>query len=84
MDDRSLEPEASKVFTAEYTVTQKDIQAGSVKNVATADGDNPSDDPTDPGNGDTEDPTEKPLVPPDFMVPLGAGLGGLNAGETIE
>ena len=82
----SLEPKASKEFTAEYTVKEKDLKAGSVKNVATANGDNPSDKPTDPGDGDTEDPTDNPTEPdvPDFMVPLGAGLGGLSSGETIE
>ena len=56
----SLAPNASKEFTAEYTVTEADILAGSVKNEATADGDNDSDDPTDPGDGDAEDPTEDP------------------------
>ena len=56
----SLAPAASKEFTAEYTVTEADILAGSVKNEATADGDNDSDDPTDPGDDDAEDPTEEP------------------------
>ena len=56
----SLAPEASETFTASYTVTEEDILKGSVKNEATADGDNPSEDPTDPGDDDTEDPTEDP------------------------
>ncbi len=56
----SLEPGASQTFTAEYTVTEADILAGSVKNVATATGTSPDPDepevPTDPG--DTKDPTD--------------------------
>ena len=55
----SLAPEASEKFEAKYTVTEADILAGSVKNEATADGDNDSDEPTDPGDDDTDDPTEE-------------------------
>ena len=55
----SLAPGASKEFDAEYTVTEDDILAGSVVNVATADGDNESDDPTDPGKDEEENNTEE-------------------------
>ena len=72
----SLAPGASDntSYSASYTVTQSDIDAGtSISNVATATGDSPSgtddvtdnsDDPTDPTNddpdndGDPEDPTD--------------------------
>ncbi len=55
-----LEPGESKEFTTEYVVTEADILKGSVKNEATADGDNESEDPTDPGDDEVEDPTDKP------------------------
>ena len=58
----SLAPGESKDFTTSYEVTEDDILAGSVKNVATAKGTSPDPDqpdvPVDPGN--TEDPTDKP------------------------
>ena len=43
----SLAPKASEKFTAAYTVTEKDVLAGSVKNVATADGTSPDPDKPD-------------------------------------
>ncbi|WP_298897594.1 hypothetical protein, partial [uncultured Psychroserpens sp.] len=60
------------VYTATYTITQDDIDAGIVTNQATANGDDPagnvitddSDDPTDPtdtdnnGDGEPDDPTD--------------------------
>ena len=58
----SLAPNASEKFTAAYTVTEKDVLAGSVKNVATADGTSP--DPKQPDvpvvPGEDEEPTEDP------------------------
>ena len=53
----ALKPGESKEFTAEYTVTKADALAGSVKNVATADGDNPTDDPTEKDPGEENVPT---------------------------
>ena len=54
-----LEPGESKEFTTEYVVTEADILNGSVKNEATADGENESDDPTDPGDDEVDDPTDE-------------------------
>ena len=58
----SLAPGASEEFKAEYVVTEEDILAGKVKNVATATGTSPDPDkpdvPVDPG--ETEDYTDKP------------------------
>ena len=58
----SLAPNASETFTASYTVTEKDILAGSVVNEATATGTSPDPDepkvPVTPGT--KEDPTEDP------------------------
>ena len=57
---KSLAPGESKEFTAEYKVTEKDILAGKVVNVATATGTSPDPDepevPVDPG--EKEDPTD--------------------------
>ena len=49
-----LEPGDTKTFNTTYTVTKDDVEAGSVKNVATADGENKSDKPTDPGEDEVE------------------------------
>jgi uncharacterized repeat protein (TIGR01451 family) len=57
----SLAPGDEKEYTADYTVTEADILAGSVKNVATAKGNPPDDDIPDPEDEDeVEDPTEDP------------------------
>ena len=60
LDKTTLAPGESATATFTHEVTEQDILAGSVKNDATATGDNESDDPTDPGDGDTEDPVEDP------------------------
>ena len=56
----SLAPDASKTFTAEHVVTEADVLAGKVVNVATATGTSPDPDepevPVEPGT--KEDPTE--------------------------
>ena len=58
----SLAPGKSREFTTSYIVTEDDIVAGSVKNIATATGTSPDpekpDVPVDPG--EIEDPTEEP------------------------
>ena len=54
-----LAPGESKAFETSYTVTEADAVAGSVKNEATADGDNESEDPTDPGDDEVEVPTKE-------------------------
>ncbi len=58
----ALKPGESKEFTAEYMVTEADILAGSVVNVATATGTSPDPDkpdvPVDPG--EDPEPVEKP------------------------
>ena len=57
---KSLAPGKSETFTAQYTVTEKDILAGKVVNVATATGTSP--DPENPEvpvtPGEKEDPTD--------------------------
>ncbi|MFD2037348.1 beta strand repeat-containing protein, partial [Belliella marina] len=49
----SLAPSGTEVFTTSHTVTQSDLDNGSVLNVATANGEDPNGDPVDP-----EDPTD--------------------------
>ena len=55
----SLAPNETKEFTAEHVVVKADILAGKVVNVATAEGDNPTDDPTEIDPGEKEVPTEE-------------------------
>ncbi|MBR5640886.1 MAG: InlB B-repeat-containing protein [Firmicutes bacterium] len=59
---QSVDPDAKEVFTTTYVVTADDVTAGSVKNVATAEAENPADDPENPNvpvkDGETEDPTK--------------------------
>ena len=55
---KTLAPGESKEFTAEYTVTEDDILAGSVKNEATASGEDPDGDEPDVDPGDDEEPTD--------------------------
>ncbi|MCR4904584.1 MAG: S-layer homology domain-containing protein [Clostridiales bacterium] len=67
-----LEPGKSETFNTTYTVTKEDVEAGSVKNVATADGKNKSDTPTDPGKDEVEVKTgekeeELPPYVPSYM-----------------
>lgn len=61
----SLAPGESREFTAEYTVTKADAQAGKVHNVAAAQGN--SDDPEKPDvpvtPGETEDPVNPEVTP---------------------
>src|SRR5690606_384220 len=60
----SLVPNASETFTAEHTVTQADLDAGAVYNIATAKG-------KDPKGGDVEDDSEddNPMDPNDPNYP---------------
>ena len=61
---KSLAPGESAEFETSYVVTEEDQAAGSVKNVATANGENPTDDPTDPFEDEVEDPVEEPAEDP--------------------
>jgi uncharacterized repeat protein (TIGR01451 family)/LPXTG-motif cell wall-anchored protein len=75
-------------FSADpYTVTQADVDSGSVLNMATVEGDTPSGNPIPPLTPDSELPT--PPLAPDFTATKVATLSDTNsngyadAGETI-
>ena len=55
-----LKPGQTVIVNVEYVVTEADILAGSVKNVATVKGNGPDDKDPDPKDPGTEDPTDKP------------------------
>ena len=82
----SLSPDESKVFTAEYKVTEADILKGEVHNEATAKGKNPDPEkpevPVDPGTKD--EPTVK--AEPSLFVDKEANqkAGGYALGEEIS
>jgi len=67
-NDGLMNPAESWLFTAIYVLTQSDIDAGAVYNLATAAGDDPngnpvSDESTDPTPIDTNDPLYDPSCP---------------------
>ena len=55
-----LKPGQTVIVNVEYVVTEADILAGSVKNVATVTGKGPDDKNPDPDKPGTEDPTDEP------------------------
>ena len=55
-----LKPGQTVIVNVEYVVTEDDILAGSVKNVATVKGNGPDGKDPDPKEPGTEDPTDKP------------------------
>ena len=55
-----LKPGQTVIVNVEYVVTEADILAGSVKNVATVKGNGPDDKDPDPKDPGTEDPTDTP------------------------
>ena len=95
-----LAPGASATCTATHTVTQAEVDSGSVANVATATGQDPdgdpvtdaSDDPDDPtdddpdGDGEPDDPTVTPLSTlAELQVTKVDTLSGSGvAGDTID
>jgi uncharacterized repeat protein (TIGR01451 family) len=84
---QTLAPGGVATFTATYTPTQADIDAGRVENTATGTG-------TPPSGPPTESPPDTVTVPPDQATGLtiektgtlndGDGDGLLDAGETIS
>ena len=78
---KTLAPGKSETFTTEYTVTEKDILAGKVVNVATAAGDNTnpegSEPEVDPGETEVETEEEKPSFTADKkLTNKGTGADG--------
>ncbi|PRY83366.1 DUF6923 family protein, partial [Mongoliibacter ruber] len=81
-----LAPGDIETFTTTYTVTQADVDAGSVLNVASATGTDPDGDPTDP----TTDEEEVILVPneieanDDDLGPINGTTGGTVPGNVLD
>jgi uncharacterized repeat protein (TIGR02543 family)/LPXTG-motif cell wall-anchored protein len=80
----SLEPGETKTFTAEYVVEEKDVRAGSVKNVATAKGTGSDKEEPDVDPGEVEVPVNTPK--PSLTVEKTAEQkeGGYALGDEIE
>ena len=82
----SLLPGASKTFTASHVVTEADIQAGKVVNVATATGTSPDPDQPKPTvvPGTDEEPTQQPVVEPDApSTPAPGEFTGSDLDDTV-
>lgn len=63
LDETTLAPGESTIGSAEYIVTQADLDSGLIENIATATGTPPGYDPEDPTT-DPNDPTYPPVSPP--------------------
>ncbi len=83
----TLKPGEDKTFHTEYVVTEKDILAGSVKNVALADGKDPNGDKPDVTPGEKEDktvPENSHLTVTKTTTSNPKNHSGYAAGETIR
>ncbi|MSS14163.1 DUF7507 domain-containing protein [Porcincola intestinalis] len=83
----TLKPGEDKTFHTEYVVTEKDILAGSVKNVALADGKDPNGDKTDVTPGEKENktvPENAHLTVTKKTVSSPKNHSGYAVGETIR
>ena len=78
-------------YTATYTITQSDVDSGSVDNTAVGSGDSPSgtnvsdvsDNPGDPNGSD--DPTVITITPkPDLLVTKNISVAGADVGDVIS
>src|SRR5690606_29449250 len=83
----TLAPAASQTFTTTYTVTQSDLDNGSVLNTATATGDDPDGtpvDPEDPEDGEVETPaTQEPSFTILKELVSINGDAGISSFETV-
>lgn len=83
----TLKPGEDKIFHTEYVVTEKDILAGSVKNVALADGKDPNGNKPDVTPGEEEDktvPENAHLTVAKKTVSSPKNHSGYAVGETIR
>ena len=86
-DAGTLKPGEDKIFHTEYVVTEKDILAGSVKNVALADGKDPNGDKPDVTPGEKENktvPENAHLTVTKKTVSSPKNHSGYAVGETIR
>ena len=81
-----LKPGQTVIVNVEYVVTEADILAGFVKNVATVKGNGPDDKDPDPKDPGTDDPTDKPKATLDIaksVVSTPKNGTSYKLGETI-
>ncbi len=77
--DSSLAPNASETCTGSYTVTQADVDAGSVTNTATANGTDPASDPI------TSNQSSVTVLASDLsLVKTSSTLGYAGSGDTLD
>ena len=82
----SLAPGASMTCTATYSVTQADIDSGTITNTATASGDDPDGNPVDDSDMETVVPPQNPSI--DLVKSLQSnadedGSGTVTLGDTL-